>query len=735
MKPILSIVYVYFNTPNELKNSIISLNRALDNIPSEVIVVDNGSYKNFQNDLDKLSNVTVIKNNKNYGYGKGLNQGVMAANGKYLLLANPDIEFEPNSIKYLLNKIEKKSEIGVIGPQMIDKKGKILQSISGMPYLPKALIIFSFIGKIWRHNPILKEYHNLNLDRNNEQYVDVIGGACMMMRKSLFNDIGGFDERFFMYFEEADFCLRIKKKGYRILYYPKAKVTHLVGRSSQDKEWIERTFEQSRFKFFKKYHGLIPGILAELMLRFFKLNNILLLIIIILSAFLNFYKINELMIFIGDQGWFYLSARDMVLNGQIPLVGIPSSHPWLHQGPLWTYMLAGVFWLFGFNPLNGAYLTITLGIISIILIYIVGTKLFSKRVGLISAILYATSPLVIIHSRTPYHTSPIPLFTLLFIFSVYRWIKGNVIFFPLSIFFLAILYNLELATAILWFILFIVLAYGVWKKTEWVKKIFSIKNLIYLLLAFIIPMIPILIYDFRNDFPQTLKFVAWISYRILKFFGFPSIHGEIESVNFDSMIAFSFQFYQNLIFAGNNVIALIILLLSFGMLIFSTYNLLRKKEYNVGFIILILWILISLIGYFANKTSSEAYLPILFPALIYLVAFSFDKIMKKKIFFIPAVLLVVFLSFMNSYFVILSEYSAKGLNFSKRLSIAKEIVKRADGRDYNLVGVGGGSQFESFTMNYEYLTWWFGHSSSKSPQKLKFIIRENKNGVFLVKNE
>lgn len=735
MKPVLSIIYVYYNTPEEIKSSINSLTSALGKISYEIVIVNNASVKAFPKELRNLSNIKIIINNENYGYGNGLNQGVGVANGKYLLLVNPDIEFKPNSIKYLLDKIEKKSEIGVIGPQLIDRKGKVLQSISGMPYLPKALIIFSFIGRIWRHNPILKEYHNANLDRDMEQYVDVIGGACMIVRRSLFNNIGGFDDRFFMYFDEADFCFRIKKVGYKILYLPKAKVIHLIGRSTQNKEWIRTTFEQSRFKFFKKYHGLIPAIMAELILRFFKPSNIILLIILALSVFLNFYKINERMIFIGDQGWFYISARDMLLSGKIPLVGITSSHTWLHQGPLWTYLLALILWIFNYNPLSGGYFTALLCVATVFFMYELGKEMFSKRIGLISALLYATSPLVVVTSQMPYHTSPIPLFTLLFIFSLYKFIKGNSKFFPISVLFLSILYNLELANVVLWFILFIILIYGIWKKTEWIKRIFNKKILIYSILTFTVPMVPILIHDFYNNFSQTLKFVVWVGYKILFFFGFSSIHGENQLTNSNSILAFSFQSYQNLIFAASSMTAFIILIFSFGVLLINIYSLFKEKIRNVGFVLLILWLLIPYVGYFINQTPSGAYLPLFFPAVIYLTAFSFEEIIKIKIFTIPVILLILFIAFINSYFIILSKDSVNALSFSKRVMIAKEIVKKSEGKEYNIIGRGDGSQFESFTMNYEYLVWWLGHSPAKSTQKLKYIIQEDKNGISLVKNE
>src|SRR3990172_3783075 len=126
-------------------------------------------------------------------------------------------------------------------------------------------------------------------------------------------------------------------------------------------------------------------------------NNIYVIPILVVGAFLRLDRLGELMAFIGDQGWFYLSARDMLISGNIPFVGITSSHTWLHQGPLWTYMLAGALWISNFNPVSGAILTALGGTSSIFLIYKLGKEFFSKTFGLVAALVYATSPLIIIH--------------------------------------------------------------------------------------------------------------------------------------------------------------------------------------------------------------------------------------------------------------------------------------------------------------------------------------------------
>ena len=721
MKVTLSAIYVYYNTPNEIKKSVEILICSLRKISYEIIIIDNASFNEIPVELIGLTHVKIIKNSKNYGYGKGLNQGSKVAQGKYLLLLNPDIEFDRNSVGYLLDKLESNSEIGVIGPQLINKKGEILQSISGVPTLLQSLFVFSFFSKIWSNSSFLNKYHNLSLDRNKDQSVDVVSGACMMVRKLLFDKVGGFDERFFMYFEEADFCLRIKRLGCKILYLPKAKVMHLVGRSAHNKEWIEKTFEQSRFKFFKKYNGLIPAIFTEMLLRIFKLNNILLLTILTLSALLNFYKINERMIFIGDQGWFYLSARDMLLSGKIPLIGITSSHTWLHQGPIWTYILALILWIFRFNPISGGYLTAFLSTITVFFIYKFSKEIFSRRVGLISALLYATSPLIVINAQMPYHTSPIPLLTLGLIYTVCRWVKGNVYFFPIIILFMALLYNFELATQIFWFPLGLVFAIGFMGGKRWAKAVFNVKILFISLILFVLPMLPILIYDINHQFAQTMKFFVWIPYRVigqlLVFKTDTLLLGFDRS--FIPMIIFFGDNYKNLIFISNSIISLLILFLSMGYLIYFLTTIKAKINLFSPIIILLTFIIIPMMSIFINTTPSGAYLPLFFPCVIIFTGWIFVLVIGNILFY-------------------LNDSKTKpsyGLYFSQRFDTVKTIIKNINGEKYNIKGKGPGSQFESFTMNYEYIAWWLGHPPAKSAQKLRYVIQESEKGIVLSKNE
>lgn len=725
----LSIIIVNYKVKEELLRCIKSVIDSKPLAHYEIIVVENDVESDFTLELKKkFPQARYIKSDRNLGYGGGNNLGSKSAKGKYLFFLNPDTKILKGAINNLYNFVSTKRNVGIASPLFLDSNLNPFRSQGSEELKPTTLVFSqSFLRKIFPNKNIYNRDIRNNWDMKDPMMADVVPGAAMMINANLFRKIGGFEDKLFLYFEENDISKRMGNLGYSSFIVPSAKIIHLVGRSTKMLANVGDVYSKSRYYYLRKHYGILRALFAQAILSLNK-NSILLLLILGIGLLLRVANLENTMPFIGDQGWFYLSARDMLVNGQIPLVGIASSHPWLHQGPLWTYMLALIFKIFGFNPVNGAYLTIVFGLITIYLIYLVGKKLFSYRIGLISGLLYATSPLAIAHSRTPYHTSPIPFFVLLFLFSLYRWIKGNNLFFPLSIFFLAILYNLELATSVLWFVFLAILLFGVWKRKEWAKNILNKRILFFSSISLLIPMLPILIYDFYNGFPQTLKFLIWIGYRVLRLFGFPSVGGASVASS-DQIIPFTFSFYKELVFAPSSLIALILLMLSFlGLMLFS-YRLYKDRGRNIAVVLLVLWVVIPLSGYFINKVPSEAYLPVLFPALILLLAHSLDKFIKVKFILL---LIVLIIAVLNGYYAFLKDYSNKGITFTKRLVVSKEIVKLSERRPYNIIGRGDGSQFSSFTMNYQYLTWWSGHSPDKNPQKLMFIVNESADEVSLL---
>ncbi|MDP3987954.1 MAG: glycosyltransferase [Candidatus Levybacteria bacterium] len=729
----LSIIVVHYKVKDRLFECLRSIRNNNPKFKFEVLVVDNDEEKIIEKELKKsFPWVKYIKNSKNTGYGAGNNLGAKNANGELLMFLNPDTVILPNAFDSLIKFMEKNHEVGIVAPLLLDKNN-IPYKFQGTKELTplRGIFALSFLNRIFPNNPVSKKYWLFGWDKKDIKEVDVIPGTAFVIRKDVFNKVGGFDERFFLYFEEFDLCRKVKKLGYKIFINPNSKMIHFWGDSAKSIQ-TKKIFSDSRFLYFRKNFGILNAIIIHLITSFRKKHAVLGLILIA-GGFLRLFRLDDLMMFFGDQGWFYLSARNIFLRGDVPLVGITSSHTWLHQGPLWTYILSIVLKIFNFNPLSGAYFTAIVGIFSVFIMYKVTSALFSEKVGLIAASIFAVSPLVVIHSRMSYHTSLIPLFTTLFIYFVYKWLRGNYKFFPFIIAVLAVLYNLELATAILSVIFFFLLIERYFRDRELIIKTLSWRNLLHSFFIFLLLMFPVLFYDVSHGFPQTIKFAGWIPYSFLK--PFYSSANTFSFSGFDKMIEFFLNYLQRLIFLPNQIISNIIFIVSLGFFFVHYFNSIKTKKDNVSITTIFLFTMIPILVFLINKTPSEAYLPLLFPTIIILIAFMFDFFLKYKYLAYIGYPVLVIILILNSYSLINKNYlmgirNGYGPEFSTRTAVAKEIVRQARGRDFVLKGEGRGSQFESFTMNYEYLTWWLGGKPVKKAD-LKFVIMEKDKEVFL----
>lgn len=726
-----SIIIVNYKVEKELVACVASIINSKPKVLFEIIVVDNDSGNHLKGVLRKIHQVKYIKSKGNVGFGAGNNLGAKLAKGEYLFFLNPDTVLERDSIDILFDFIKNNPKRGMVAPLLLDPSGKIYPYQGSDQYsLISGLTISSFINKIFPNNQISRKFFHKDWNKKDIHEFDVVPGTAFIIKKNIFEKVGMFDENFFLYFEEYDLARRLKKLGYKNYIIPKSKVIHIWEASTKKRKDIDKIFSESRKYFFKKNYGRFFAFIVDLFSNMGK-HELMLSFILIISMFLGLFKIRELMTFIGDQGWFYLSARDILISGRIPLVGIASSHPWLHQGPFWTYLLALFLWVFGFNPVSGAYLTIILGVLSVIGIYIVGSVLFSKRVGLITSLLYATSPLVIYYMRLPYHTSPISLFVIGLIFSLYKIVQNKLGYLPLAIFLLTILYNFEIATVVLWGVLIFVLVYKFFKDRKRFRQIFNKKIITFSLFSLLTPLLPMILYDVRNGFPQTLKFLAWGFYRAASLFGYNTY--QAFSVNkIFSMSNFLFSNFKKLIFVQSNFVSFIILVAMASWVAYVFF----KKEKNSSYYLILLFLFIPLIFVILNQTPSDAYLPIFFPIVILLFSSFLDFIMMKKIMLIPVFIFIVILAAGNVYFMLKNNFlfdeSSKLFTLDKRIQTAHQILNKAQNKDYNLIGKGDGSKYESFTMNYEYLTWWLGHAPSKKKELTKIYVSESANGIKVV---
>ena len=453
-------------------------------------------------------------------------------------------------------------------------------------------------------------------------------------------------------------------------------------------------------------------------------------ILFLLSFLLLFFKLSTLMPFIGDQAWFYLSARDVWEIGAVPLVGITSSHTWLHQGPLWTYLLAALLPLGKFNPILPAFFTVLVTQVTFVWFYIVAGEFFSRKAAFVATAFFATSPLVIMAARMPYHTTLIPTFCLMLLFVTFLWVRGNAKVFPLLFFFLAVLYNLELATVVLWLVPLLLLIYGFWLKAAWFSSVMNKKSLLLSFVFGVVPMIPILLYDSSHGFPQTIVYGGWIVARVLHPL-LPLLPLAPSGHSFSEMFSFLVKNNAGLVLGGQELFAVIITLVG---IIWFVASVLKSK--NLLQIIVGLYFFIPLLGLLLSKTPSGAYIPMLFPTFFLLLGIGFANLARNVQQSIVLAVVVVGIVLLNSVWLVTNNYLIKtpqgnGVGIAERVAAAKAIVEAADGKKYSLIQEGPGSEFESSRMNTEYLTWWLGNPPQEKRQQIVFTVKETPEKIIL----
>ncbi|MEN9523670.1 MAG: hypothetical protein RL065_2047 [Bacteroidota bacterium] len=256
--PLLSIIIVNYNVKYFLEECLQSVRHAVKNIDAEIFVVDNNSVDGSVDWIkEKFSYVTLIANDKNVGFSKANNQAIKLANGKFILLLNPDTVVQEDTFEKCIEFMNEHDDAGAIGVRMIDGTGKYLpESKRGYPSLKVALFKMLGFANAFPTSKYFNEYYLGHLNKNKTQEVDVLAGAFMFMRKSVIEEIGLLDETFFMYGEDIDLSWRIVKAGYKNYYLPTTQIIHYKGESTKKATFnYVKHFYQAMIIFAKKHQS------------------------------------------------------------------------------------------------------------------------------------------------------------------------------------------------------------------------------------------------------------------------------------------------------------------------------------------------------------------------------------------------------------------------------------------------------------------------------------------------
>lgn len=263
----LSIVIISWNTKEFLLPCVRSVFENKQEISEEVIVVDNGSRDGSGSEVKKsFPLIHLVENEKNLGFARAVNQGLQKASGRYVLLLNPDTRVKPGAIERLMSFMDAYPKAGISGAQLLNANGSKQNSIANYPSLATELLNKNLLRWLSpRRFPGKERIYSEPID------VDSVIGACMMVRRDAWGQVGLLDEDYFLFLEETDWCYRMKRAGWKIYHVPDAEVYHFQGKSTEkEKKRARVEYFRSRYRFFKKNRGnlqwflLLAGVLIRL---------------------------------------------------------------------------------------------------------------------------------------------------------------------------------------------------------------------------------------------------------------------------------------------------------------------------------------------------------------------------------------------------------------------------------------------------------------------------------------
>lgn len=253
-----------------------SKEQAMD-IEQEIIVIDNHSEDGTVEMVKgKFPGVCLLVNETNLGYARAVNQGIRIAKGEYILLLNPDIQIKGRAIQEMVRFMDENERTGIVGAKLLNPDGTVQYSCRTFYTFRTLLLRRTPMKKLFPNSPIIRDHLMMDWDHASVREVDWVLGACMLVRRKTLEDVGAMDERFFLYFEDVDWCYRMKKANWKVYYFPHAEMIHEHRRESAQGLAHPALFSHLRsllhfydkwsdiIHFFRKYRGILIHIVFAL---------------------------------------------------------------------------------------------------------------------------------------------------------------------------------------------------------------------------------------------------------------------------------------------------------------------------------------------------------------------------------------------------------------------------------------------------------------------------------------
>jgi GT2 family glycosyltransferase len=259
----LSTVIVHYRALDTLPGCLAALEAAAASLAHETVVVDNDAEAGLVERLARdFPEVRVLVNPINLGFSRGVNQGIAATSGEFILVLNPDCVLDPESIGILIRYARAHPRAGIVGPQLRNRDGSLEFSARAFPSASAFLFNrYSLLTRLFPKNRFSRRYLLTDWDHASVRDVDWLSGACLLVRREAITAVGPMDEGFFMFNEDVDWCRRMKNGGWTVSYVPEAQAVHDVGASRKrvaTRVILER--HRGMIRYFHKHHPTHPAL-------------------------------------------------------------------------------------------------------------------------------------------------------------------------------------------------------------------------------------------------------------------------------------------------------------------------------------------------------------------------------------------------------------------------------------------------------------------------------------------
>lgn len=641
-----SVIIVTFNSAKTIKICLDSIIRFSPNC--EIIVVDNHSQDNSNEIIKKFSkSVKLIESGANLGFAKANNLGAKSATGEYLIFLNPDTKIlEKDSLNKLKIRLESNHEYGLIGPKLVYPDGSIQPRVRNLPTIFRAFkeYILRKKGDYDFYSPNCKTLCE----------VEAIIGACIIIKKELFQKVGGFSEKYFMYFEDLELCKEVRSLGLKIGFLPEITVEHAEGKSGIN----QKTFQMLKNSA-KQYHGYISYFLIQAIIKFSNKKFTLFWILTVLlgAAFFRIFFL-DLIEFKLDEATtvyqtvqFFLSPH-VIQRGLISGIGV-------YNFPLFNYLVI-MLGIFSSDPQFISFLIALINTILVSAFYLIVRKYYDQITAIFAAFLLAFSPWAIIFSRKIWAQDLIlllliPLFALL-----HELIVRKKIYFTMPIFILLVLL-VQLHASGLFLLVTTVMVLFI------LRIKFDLKRAMIGILIGLIPAIPYFIFQLISV-PVCPDCEAFFKYQNLpRIFDIYSLIRPFQLMNGQGYHFILGESFDNFVsFFPLSTILKYFFLSSFLIPLTGVVFILTKKR---NYLFLILYLVFIPLLYIVTRTIAYMhYFVILIPfiAVLYAISFSsFYNLVKMKLFKI--LVTFVFIMFISANIIFLYSFN-QYLSFSKTIN-------------------------------------------------------------------